>query len=964
MSKPRSRGVPRTQDGKLNDPFQVRFVERRYDGSPRWYNTGWEKYVSGVPDDRSRVLDREKIVRAAVDEIHEQSRFYGDEGWYLLTCIKPDCALRGWEAYDFAGAAGDRTVVVSETRFDRQPLSDYASLQGIRSQIGGELKTMVAGYWDSLKHPCPECGSKRPLFAIEPILRKWIYVLQEAGQTLKPVQEIYAETDVTGRVYTAFENGRFNPKKSREYEGYLDLPELTEYTWHFFLSPKRLGPKALELLCRSPQEQARYDQQRERAAPSRWKVPVLDVAAAVDSRRVLQPWAATVKRRFSQRQMAVPYGEYVPLVDPFAWVASAIENDYYPALLAQRILATDENEQSKAFIAATLAQGISYIGEHELKPVPPSCSSSRNIAQAWVDRYEKLTEYLAHEVHYAYCRAFYPAIFGPGHRIVELSCQEPEHLDEPEYLEYGLRHWLHLLLEAGACRAGKIFTKFVIGHPDLVERIPRANVIRGQSLGKASKYASQFGNIVPVQLFALLAGALIAESSKPENDLKESLKGIGVDWSPGDNEWDAVAAGIERAGKSVTEYSERADGLVYRGRMSMAGLADSLHDRMMLFSDAKGFAVLLGIGVRCKAVLSQRRAHQTMWEKFDANRAGFEAPVVAAQFFLERMKARAERELVRGAATLETQEIVTLAGRRAMSGRALAYLAGPIGVLIALMDLISESCQGVDAAQAGDTGAMLGHGIMAAGALLGIAPAVAGSVALLTGAEVAAWAGPVGLIAAVIMAAGAIVLAFLSKNDLEMFALHCFLGLGYGQGDWQDRTGKAWMSDQPWPALRYLSEGDTQDAPDCLRRQRAALMRMFCNFEVYVTPVEYCGGTIRPALVHDFGIFEVEAELRPAGHSLPVETHKARIYAGRRSYEWMGDPPAPDSKITFHSNIAGTRLESIHVQAVPTSFTGPVATIFRVRLLLDPAGEFALPAKGWVQKSTYHQGKAASADVD
>ena len=82
--------------------------------------------------------------------------------------------------------------------------------------------------------------------------------------------------------------------------------------------------------------------------------------------------------------------------------------------------------------------------EEETVGIPSGYTRSfKNVAEAWVGRYQEAIEHLSQEVNNACCRVFFPIRFSQGHRIVELACQE--NTSDETFLGFGLTHWAHIL---------------------------------------------------------------------------------------------------------------------------------------------------------------------------------------------------------------------------------------------------------------------------------------------------------------------------------------------------------------------------------------------------------------------------------------------------------------------------------------------------------------------------------------
>ena len=452
--------------------FQIRFVERLYDGSPRWYNTSWRDHIRRVQRRGWHALDREPGVVAKIRQAHDSSRLYPPErAEYVGTCINPDCNAR---------VQGVFTQAVIRELIRRGP-------QYHRARYAA-LSALARGVPDDLRDTCETCGQKAFLFPIETIRNKWIYILKEEGGSLQHYCEIFSETPTTGTIYTHLSGGRYTDRNSQPFQGYVNLlPNPTGFIWHFFLSPVRLGTNALSLLQRSITFEQNIIQARDNAHPS-------DAGVSIISQ--LQPWKTTVTRRFR----TAPQGrvEIIPLLDPFSWAAQVVDFEYLPVLAAITKLVRDSDEQSKAFIASLLQQAM---GRRQVSDNPPRWENDQwdvvddtidvpggfqgsNIADAWTTRYRNTLEYLTEETNKACARLVFLLRFSLAHRIVEQGCQDWEQTEG--FLSYGLVHWAHILREMPNCEEGRRFIAWLTGSGGSssdpmrpASRIPITNVING-----------------------------------------------------------------------------------------------------------------------------------------------------------------------------------------------------------------------------------------------------------------------------------------------------------------------------------------------------------------------------------------------------------------------------------------------------------------------------------------------------
>jgi hypothetical protein len=1021
MGNKRATGAtaPRTEKSIHDTKFHLEFLERLYDGSPRWWNQGWQQHVNQVPGDKYETLDREPGVKKHIDLAHGQDarrQFYGlNKVPFLVTCVNPTCPLRSWEALDFSGSGGF-AMVRDENNMDAGPFPTVQARMKLQETVMRDVKALAEGKHDELQESCPQCSHKKPAFPVTTISNKWIYVLKESGESLTPYVAIYAQSPNTGFVYTRYKDGEFL-SDGHAFDGRLFIDKIESHTWHFFLSPKKLGPRALKLLSHVPKEDPKYAQQRDSFDPQKWKVSVVPD---------LQPWSATVKRKFDKRQQKTPY-EFIPLVDPFAWAAEVADFDYLPILAAQQKLIQDPDEQAKSFIASTLVQviGTKKVSDNpprwvededkwdvrgETVAVPSSFASSSNIAQAWVNRYQSALDYLTQETNFACSRVWFPVRFSFAHRIVEQACQE--NLEDPEFLTYGLIHWSHILREMLACQAGEAFTTWLATNSEARDRIPQKNVLGGEGLGPKSKIADGDRVSLPLQVLVYISPPIVSSSDKPGRVLQEHLEKIGVHATTYGLK-DALAVrdfALSVSLGAIDMYVKSLPEVLDASAIRKMTIAETWKGRIEDFPNTKAVEECLTLLVEISEYGKKEQRTDSEWERnaYKDNpgvaqkvKEKIETPAKVAKFLNEQahklMKAtwlsgetqveiveKLEKEgLRKGFAALSPEQAEVYAAGRSLAtfrwvGIGLKVLAGPVGVVIGGCEIAIQGGEMVKSLRAGDPGAAVAHGLQAAAAALIVVVAGAECVALFTGAATAAWAGPVGWIAAALMIIGGIIMAWCAKNDLQLYARHCFLGADYGHGDY-DKTDKAWMGSWGWANL--LNDGRyTPESKERFQRQRLALLRMLTGFTTWIGstnpfapgPTTYCGGFIFVSFVPAGAYLEVEVDVMPKGMEAPKETFKLAVWPDIAKYEWREPKPNWNgSNVLFGHR--GSNVSDITVNAIPNGFAAKEMNWdLRVRLHFDASGKNGLPVTTkWVKNSSrmgwgiaYREVSSSKADTD
>src|ERR1700722_9507269 len=201
----------RQQANTYDTKFHLRFVERLYDGSPRWWNPHWEStYFSPVAGDQYGTLNREPGVAKLIAMAHDFTYYYNLETYYLEACVNPICPLRSWALAYFKGL-GNAAYVRDENDVHQDQFPTAHAREASWEGVKRDLKHMAEGKWNELQDKCPQCGHKQPVFPVSAISDKWVYVLKESGQSLTPYLEIFVESENSGYIYTSFATAVFRP---------------------------------------------------------------------------------------------------------------------------------------------------------------------------------------------------------------------------------------------------------------------------------------------------------------------------------------------------------------------------------------------------------------------------------------------------------------------------------------------------------------------------------------------------------------------------------------------------------------------------------------------------------------------------------------------------------------------------------------------------------------------------------
>lgn len=986
----------RNQATALDARFNVRFVERLYDGAPRWYDSAWRSEhhddVGSGRDQRERFA-REPGVKRLMSRAHTPNYLHhidqsGSGYAYLGTCVNPDCSARvQW------------TATAANIDAEREESQDRAQA---RARIIRAVKSTVRARPADSPHVCDSCNQKQRCFAVVPVRRKWIYVLKQEGDgDLQHYCELdYQATSDGYFVHTRLNNGTYTDARS-PFQGRLFLlPSPTRYNWHFFLSPVRLGHDALELLRTSPDKLTSIARARDQVHNDADSVPI-------DAD--LQPWACTVKRKFSEQFVQAALDEVVPLVDPFAWAQQLEGFDMATILAAHQKLIRDPDEQAKAFVSSALQQATA------LRPVPntnppemtrdphdieddlaakPSALAGSNAADAWVKRYRAAVEYFTDETNKAATRLVFMLRYSLAHRIVELACQE--RAAESKQLAMGILHW-HIVLQRMMLTAeGKRFIAWLTApiRSNTQEsaddpmapanRIPIKNVLRGVDVRGETQAAQDLGDGgVLVMLVASLSCGAIVGNREPQDAVIEYLGNVNVNASSikGSDIRSARDFALSIPQPIMRAVAERSPRLSALSTTLRAATGRGFADTLKLFNRMSDVDRVLTLVVTVSKLGDAPNPYDTGYDRFNRARGMVETPIKVADFLASRSQLVLRAQMTESAGALAQQlddagpatirSFTTaeyelfLASRSLNAYRALGVglqvLKGPVAIVFGGVDLVTNSMQSIDSMEAGDPGAAVGFALAAGASVMVIAVAAAECTALVTGAAAASWAGPVGWIAAGLMLISAGIIYAFSKNDLELYALHSFLGNEYGDGDWDDESGKPWLKNEPYPWLRY-NRGTHHQSPQRFARQRQSLLRMMSSFRLWRSGADMevtSGLRIYPSHFESASCYEIIVELFTDAHASNPERCKLVVWPEQRQWDRLEGDATRNYSVVFHAGSDG-RLHNIAISAPTKRYHGASYQTMRdmdirikVRMRLDGTTRLLLPASGaWVTMDT------------
>ena len=642
--------IGRRVKNTLDRPFHVVFFERVYPGAPRWWSGEWEKHHRTPSGGNGYCLEREREVKKHLELSHNEKCLFNHEVPYLLACTNFSCTLRAWSIVNFL--AGTLAYVESEKDFAIDDKFEAAERIDFSKRIKADLHRVSLGKdvpvgKNQHMEKCPRCQRPKMVSGITPIRKKWVYVLHGSDGPLKPHTEIYLETPAQGDMYQDFRNGAFNPRRKQQYPGYFPIDKIDGEVWQFFLSPVRLGPKAISMLSQS------------RRTDGDWADSVLE---AIDKEDTVietgwdptqQPWCTVVSRKFSPGQVKTPC-EPVALVDPFSWVGQASDLDYLSIAAARQALLDNPDEQARAFIAASLAPAKGEKqDEHQIEQtepwdlkgqtveVPPEYASSGNIAQAWVDRYKQALEYLEKETRFACSRVIFAVRFSQAHRVVELACQE--NTGDPGALAFGMIHWNHILREMLVCEPGKSFVAWLTKSRGAIDRIPQQTVSEKY---KSDPRAKEIGPGLPAMILSYMTPLLLRESENFAEDFRRRLAEIEIevpmDWATAILAPETVKPIADIAfsipEKYLHHYIEHFPEELHVEQFHAFSGAQSWKARIMGLSKLKDLLRVAAL-LRCVFEFGEEyKGPDTGWGHFGHVVEKIETPVKVAEFGIEQAK--------------------------------------------------------------------------------------------------------------------------------------------------------------------------------------------------------------------------------------------------------------------------------------------------------------------------------------
>jgi hypothetical protein len=623
--------------------------------------------------------------------------------------------------------------------------------------------------------------------------------------------------------------------------------------------------------------------------------------------------------------------EICSVIDAWSWLEEVNEWDYRPILESQFELLVNKNERSKLSIASVLNNLVaSKSGKEDpfgiRNEMESGCEklSTKHKAGLWFDAFEKCRDFLGKETEIA-CRRLNEWMESNAHQIIDTACSDE--LDTAGFqfpyttpLSLGIIHYSSILRDISGCTFGEAMMVGLVGHPS--SRIPYRFVLNpGEPEKKElAKVKLDIGDL-SVNILALCSAAIIllAEANTEAEVFVKHLEQVGLKAEV------TASIGPKTAAYGIYKQVRVHDSLIKFNdkRIDKGGTTflpknfhDTYYSKIKLFNTWEGrltglYDLLAGAKVYGKSpdFESQIAALSKIKEKVQyptkvlayvvsQSKLGFAwyaqkyykfdlAKFVAAKgdnYYISRETL----ELIQSGSIERFERMTVLYKGIDYTGK---ILAGPVAFVFGAWNLAFQGREMIDSWQNGDYGTAIGTALLYTASVITVSCAIVETLALAKVAWAAAYMsemGPLGLLAALIVIAATLVIWALSKNELELFTLHCFLGDDYGTGSsnktytWAEGTTfRSWASGED----RYT-------------RQLVYLVNLISSFKVLIR----FGGTILPSSI--YGGFVQPGYLPPGakcevvviGHYLDsANNHKdlsstALIDMSTGEYIMTGDP--------------------------------------------------------------------------
>lgn len=448
--------------------------------------------------------------------------------------------------------------------------------------------------------------------------------------------------------------------------------------------------------------------------------------------------------------------------DPFE-LAKFTHSMYIQKLDSWQEFVTEEERQNKLFLASTLK---SWIGENDPAGIRNELQNGQ--PENFISEYKNIERRLRRAAEQN-MRLLLEKIESLSHTVVEISCKESLDENIPEGIAHGILHWGNISDNILSVAPGRVFADKIF-HENF--HIPATHIFSSINNLPNDLIFGVFKNtwVASLDIFTNLIAAKIKKLKATAevntlNDfqvVQEYLKKLSVETELIGNYRFINERGrrpermtqrqyrklVRKADAAIPRYTEQANVLLASaGRYEIIQASTELPLKSITFS-----LIITNLSIACD---DYRNATPATRQKQLVS--VISASLDLSSFIIEATEAFINKASVSGVAIRSV-------------GKACGFVSGVI-------DMLDHMEQGIEAAmQTHDYNRVVGHGIAFGGATL---CAISGGMAI---AEIisagAVFGGPVGLIIGIIgaglLVAGSLIIWWLTNNEYEVFASHCF----------------------------------------------------------------------------------------------------------------------------------------------------------------------------------------------